>query len=1167
VAGTGDAGTTGDASQPVSDAATTSDAGADASTPGADAASPGADASTIWPDAGTPSTDAGSSADGGSTVIANDSCLAPEALVFSNGVATATGDTTSAKGDYSSSGGCGGYGNDVVYSFTTTVDQAVEVTLTPKSTATKWTAVLYVRKGTCASGTVEVVCKESTAAGKPVALSHQRVPAGTYFLFVDGYSGSVGAFDLTVKLSTPPPAPANDTCAAPAPLTFTNNVATVQGDTSTATDDQTGTCGASKGPDMVYSFTLQTAQSVVATVIGDISSPNFVAAIYIRSKCDSGLAADEKACYASYYSSSATAKVQSLPAGTYFIWVDGSSASSRGKFKLEVNLAAPIVAPLNDTCSSPETLTFTNDVATASSDTTGAKADTSGTCAGGGKDLVYTFSTVGKGVKNIDITLAPKSPTSTFQPVVYVRKTCASSASAESMGCRDAVSPGGTASLALPRVPEGTYFLFADGFTGSEGAFDLKVTLSEPPPAPGNDNCAGATALTFTNNVATVSGDTRSATDDGGASCSSATGPDVVYSFTLQAAQAVTAKLTRDSSTSSYSPVVYLRSACASAASADEKGCGTGSSSTPATASATSLAAGTYFVWVDGSSKTSGKYTLEVTLAAPIVGPKNDNCTTAESLSFTNDVASATGDTTLAKDDTNGTCSGYTKDVVYSFSTVGQGVKNVDILVTPKSGSSSYRPVAFVRKTCASAASADELGCGSASATGKELSLSLEVVPEGTYFVFVDGYSGSAGAFDLKVTLSKPPPPPANDTCSSPTPLTFTSNVATASGTTIAGANDVAPSCGYGNTADVVYEMTLAANQKVTATVTRDSASTSFSPFLSIRSVCSQAGSELGCKSSSLGTATLTLDYLKAGKYFVWVDSSGVRGKFDLKVTLDPPVVPTQGENCFATKPLVFTNNAASDSSSTNTAKNDTSGVCGGSGPDVVYEFTTTAAHKISATVTPASGSATFDPTVYLRGVCGSSSSKDEHFCDGGKGAGKVLTAETPNAPAGKYFLFVDGFAGSKGDFTLAVNLSAPVPPPANDTCAGAAELKLGASVSGTTLVAKDDFGTGSTAPASCGDLFPPVNGADVVYSYKPTATGTATVTVTPSGTVFDPAVWVTSVTCSADISACVKASDTGLDGDPETLSFSVTAGTVYYIYVDTQSFSRTPGDFTIVVK
>src|SRR5207237_4424452 len=120
--------------------------------------------------------------------------------------------------------------------------------------------------------------------------------------------------------------------------------------------------------------------------------------------------------------------------------------------------------------------------------------------------------------------------------------------------------------------------------------------------------------------------------------------------------------------------------------------------------------AGDSFIFVEAAGNAAGNLQVNVTLGGPTLPPSNDDCTTPKALTFTNAVATATGDTTLANNsnmaaDPSPTCSMVAKqtghDVVYSYTL--SAATNVQIKVTPNAGS-GLRPVVYVRapSQCAS---------------------------------------------------------------------------------------------------------------------------------------------------------------------------------------------------------------------------------------------------------------------------------------------------------------------------------------------------------------------------------------------------------------------------------------------------------------------------------
>jgi hypothetical protein len=212
---------------------------------------------------------------------ANDDCAGAQSLVFVNNTATATGTTFGASNSNSptdNAPACGTdflprrFGRDLVYSYTLTGAQDVDVTVTPAA-ASGLVPTLYVRAPTmCASFSAgyELTCvAESTV--KPLRIYLPNQVAGTYFLFVDSNSYATGAFTLSVTKRTATLPPSNDSCSAAAVVLA--GPTGVSGDTTAATDNYSALTysAACRGPffdgrDLVYQFTATTTGTVTATV-------------------------------------------------------------------------------------------------------------------------------------------------------------------------------------------------------------------------------------------------------------------------------------------------------------------------------------------------------------------------------------------------------------------------------------------------------------------------------------------------------------------------------------------------------------------------------------------------------------------------------------------------------------------------------------------------------------------------------------------------------------------------------------------------------------------------------------------------------------------------------------------------------------------------------------
>jgi hypothetical protein len=560
---------------------------------------------------------------------------------------------------------------------------------------------------------------------------------------------------------------------------------------------------------------------------------------------------------------------------------------------MTVTLTDPQPPPANDSCSGQVTqLAFTNDAAKAPGDSTWAVNDSQGTCGGAGPDVVFSFTLSADRAATVQVVGDPSTPS--YQPTFYLRRSCADASAGAEYGCT--ASTGTTAQRSYPRLAAGTYYVWVDSDTAEGGKFAVFVTLGTPAAAPFNDFCALAAPLDFSaGNTATVSGSTTNASDDAQGSCASyySSSPDLVYSFTTTTARKVTATLT---ATTGWNPAIYLRSSCADAAT--DVACNDGSTSlTSVGLQVGSLPAGTYFLWVDGSSQTwsgydNGDFTLSVTLDAPDPSAAGDTCLSPQPLSFTGGVASVTGKTTYASDSGHGSCQGsdVSADVVYSF-TLGSS-QSVSVSLVPNTV--SYRPAFYLRKACGSKLQTDELVCALAASPGTSANTALANLPAGTYFLWVDGMANTAGDYTLTVTQGPIVPPPANDTCSAPVVLKPATSV---QGSTVGARDDygVGPfsaiCAGTGSTVlpgpDVVYVYTPAASGSFTVTLTPES---TFDAVLWYTAgTCGGTGldcADLSDAKGAGGVETLTVNGVAGTAYYFIVDSitPATSGRFGIGV-------------------------------------------------------------------------------------------------------------------------------------------------------------------------------------------------------------------------------------------------------------------------------------------
>jgi len=443
------------------------------------------------------------------------------------------------------------------------------------------------------------------------------------------------------------------------------------------------------------------------------------------------------------------------------------------------------------------------------------------------------------------------------------------------------------------------------------------------------------------------------------------------------------------------------------------------------------------------------------------------------------------GDTTRAGDDTTLACAlpgSLGNDLVYTFQV--DRPKRITATAVAMPGS-ALMPVLGLRKVCASLAAADNNACAYGGANNLGATLTADVQP-GTWYLWLDGEGGTAGAFKLTLALSDT----NAGSCSSPIELLFSGGRAQGVSDTRGATDDARGLCGGGGAPDNVYAFELEQPQRVSVEV--EPLSQEFAPAVYVRgATCTDATpyGQLSCAIASPGTrTTLDLPRLPAGRYHLFVDGSGtapasMAGPYRFTVTLLDTVPPPPNDTCAgaATLPAPMNGIGTVTVQGDTAAATDDARGCGGDGPDLVYRLELSGPRRVAARVQPQQGS-TLRPLVYVRrpGQCESQDPGDLLGCGAGaSAAGSAAALTLPSLPAGLYFLWVDGLQGTAGAFELTIDLQAAPPPPQNDVCTAAPPLALASGVvtaTGTTVSAGDDASLWCTEPLGA---FSP----DVVYS------------------------------------------------------------------------------------
>ncbi len=534
------------------------------------------------------------------------------------------------------------------------------------------------------------------------------------------HAGTAGeGYHLAVHLAPPPPP--NDTCAGA--LTLAEGVP-VDGTTAGATDDGATACGGAGSPDVVYGFDLASARTVDLATTGSLDT-----VLGIRTTCDDP--ATELACHDQPGSTEELHAV--LPAGHYTAWVDGYQGRS-GAFQLTLTTTDPPPPPANEGCGTAAALGASAGGGTVSGEVATAADDLTASCGNAGGDAVYTLTLAQAASLSLDLTGDPGLS-------VSVRGTCADPTTEAACA---AVSAGSAGHVALPDLAAGTWTVVVDGGGPVSDTFALTWALGSPIPAPANETCATAAAVDVSSGSATVSGDTRNATDDLAPTCAATpTGGDVVYAVTLAQPASLTAALTAP-----FDAALDLRPSASCTTDAARLACAVAA---PPTIFEPYLDAGTYDLVVDGQGGAAGPFTLKVDTGAPRPVPANDTCAAATVLDVSTGSAQVSGSTYRGTNDADpgSACTGSTTsgpDVFYAVS-LGAG-QTLKATATP---SGSYDTALYVLPACGSTSC---LAGSDASFTSGAETVTYTATSAQTVYLGVDGYqAGDAGDFDLQVTV------------------------------------------------------------------------------------------------------------------------------------------------------------------------------------------------------------------------------------------------------------------------------------------------------------------------------------------------------------------------------------------------------------------------------
>lgn len=328
---------------------------------------------------------------------------------------------------------------------------------------------LFVRRA-CADESTELACNDDADD-----VQHSRintvVPAGTYYVFSDGYSAQAsGSFTLEADLAPVAGGTgmAGDTCADAQVLA---NGQTVEGNTFLAHDDVTTPCGAAQdGYDAIYRLDVP-ARSHVRLFFE--SNDNRQGVIYLTRACGTSGATPANAntniaCRAGAVGSD-NAVDAVLERGTYYAIVDSAQPRAFGRYRLTAHIED--LAALERVCRTAPALHPGHTV----TGTTAGDDRFQSSCAGGSHNAENLYRLALR--RRSLVRLALTSTTTGYDPSIYVRSNCTDPGTERA--CNDDV-PGDTRhSLVETTLDAGSYTVFVDGFGNhNAGGYSLEVTVT-----------------------------------------------------------------------------------------------------------------------------------------------------------------------------------------------------------------------------------------------------------------------------------------------------------------------------------------------------------------------------------------------------------------------------------------------------------------------------------------------------------------------------------------------------------------------------------------------------------------------------------------------------------------------------------------------------------------
>ncbi|WP_437531472.1 MXAN_6577-like cysteine-rich protein [Sorangium sp. So ce726] len=557
--------------------------------------------------------------------------------------------------------------------------------------------VLELRRGSC-SGTV-IACNDNAMGAATSRLVANLAEGQTVVAVVDGIDGGAGPFTLNVAEYVPPPCP-EFTLDATFPQTVTG---------TTAIPDRVSAlpspCTSNSGPEATYAFTAP----ATALYTFDTFGSSFDTVLHVHEGTCSG---ESVACNDDTSGRQSQVKVTLSEGETVSVVVDGYAAVASGAFKLNVSQTFVLPCPVLDLGSTvPQTVTGTT------ADAADVLRPSCGS--GGAGEVTYSFTAPAAGTYVVD------TFGSSFDTVLSVLD---GSCSGAVLACNND-APGSEQSRVTLELAQGqTIVLLVDGgAAGASGDFTLNIA-----PFSGGGTCS--TAIDLGSAVPQlVTGSTAERPESVRPACGSSNAPDMIYRFTAPE----NGLYIFDTFGSSFDTVLQILNQSCTGTSL---GCNDNMDGKQSRIALSLTAGQTVLVVVDGSGTSSGDYVLQVDR---FTGP--GTCATAihlgSALSLTR-----TGTTRGQPDAVRPKCvsaaSVTSPEAVFTYTARIGGTYTIDTI------GSSFNTVLHVHTD---GCGGTEQQCNDDLTDSRASRVKIDLAPNQTITVVVDGYNGASGDFTLKI--------------------------------------------------------------------------------------------------------------------------------------------------------------------------------------------------------------------------------------------------------------------------------------------------------------------------------------------------------------------------------------------------------------------------------